>query len=109
MAISAGKLRELLVIETPTEARNALGETTQTWSEFARRRASVATVSYSEQSRRGQIGGSTSYQVNLRYLEGLTGSMRLIWPARGGLTLYISSVVEKGNREEHELTCEAAA
>ena len=109
MAISAGKLRELLVIETPTEARNALGETTQTWSEFARRRASVDTISYSEQSRRGQIGGSTSYQVNLRYLEGLTGSMRLIWPARGGLTLYISSVVEKGNREEHELTCEAAA
>ena len=109
MAISAGKLRELLVIETPTEARNALGETTQTWSEFARRRCSVDTVSYSEQSRRGQIGGSTSYQVNLRYLEGLTGSMRLIWPARGGLTLYISSVVEKGNREEHELTCEAAA
>ena len=109
MAISAGKLRELLVIESPTEARNALGETTQTWSEFARRRCAVDTVSYSEQSRRGQIGGSTSYQVNLRYLEGLTGSMRLIWPARGGLTLYISSVVEKGNREEHELTCEAAA
>ena len=109
MAISAGKLRELLVIESPTEARNALGETTQTWSEFARRRCSVDTVSYSEQSRRGQIGGSTSYQVNLRYLEGLTGSMRLVWPARGGLTLYISSVVEKGNREEHELTCEAAA
>ena len=109
MAISAGKLRELLVIETPTEARNALGETTQTWSEFARRRASVDTISYSEQSRRGQIGGSTSYQVNLRYLPGLTGSMRLVWPARGGLTLYISSVVEKGNREEHELTCEAAA
>ena len=109
MAISAGQLRELLVIESPTEARNALGETTQTWSEFARRRASVDAISYSEQSRRGQIGGSTSYQVNLRYLEGLTGSMRLIWPARGGLTLYISSVVEKGNREEHELTCEAAA
>ena len=109
MAISAGKLRELLVIETPTEARNALGETTQTWSEFARRRCSVDTVSYSEQSRRGQIGGSTSYQVNLRYLPGLTGSMRLVWPARGGLTLYISSVVERGNREEHELTCEAAA
>ena len=109
MPISAGKLRELLVIETPTEARNALGETTQTWSEFARRRCSVDTVSYSEQSRRGQIGGSTSYQVNLRYLPGLTGSMRLVWPARGGLTLYISSVVERGNREEHELTCEAAA
>ncbi len=109
MPISAGKLRELLVIESATESRNALGETTQTWSEFARRRASVDTISYSEQARRGQIGGSTSYQVNLRYLPGLTASMRLVWPARGGMTLYISSVVEKGNREEHELTCEAAA
>ncbi len=109
MPLYAGKLRELLVIESATESRNALGETTQTWSEFARRRASVDTISYSEQARRGQIGGSTSYQVNLRYLPGLTASMRLVWPARGGMTLYISSVVEKGNREEHELTCEAAA
>ena len=107
--IDPGVMRHRVVVETPTDVRNAVGETSQTWATYATRWANVQPITYSEQSRRGQIGGSTSYQVNLRYLSGLTASMRIVWPARDNVVLYISSVVEVGNKEGHELTCEAVA
>ena len=110
MAISAGKLREMVVVETPTEVRNALGESEQTWSTFAAARpASVEALSYNEQEQRGQIGGATSYRVELRYLAGLTGKMRLRWSSRDDRILYISGVIETGRREGLELDCQEQA
>lgn len=109
MAIPAGLLRETVRVEYPQETRNSLGESVQTWHTFAERRAYVEPLSYSEQSRRQQIGGSASHLVRLRYLPGLTGQMRLVWTSRDDRVLYVSSVVEKGHREEHELTCEEQA
>jgi hypothetical protein len=47
--------------------------------------------------------------VRIRYVEGLIGTMRLKWSTRGGRLLYITSVVERNNREEHELLCEEQA
>jgi hypothetical protein len=35
--------------------------------------------------------------------------MRIRWTSRGDRLLYISSVVERGFREEHELSCEEQA
>jgi head-tail adaptor len=88
MPIAAGLLRESVTIQYPTELRNALGESTQTWSTLTTRRAMIEAISYTEMERRGQIGGSVSYTVRMRY---------------------VSSAVERGNREEHELTCEEQA
>jgi head-tail adaptor len=107
--LAAGDLRELVIIEVPVETRNDLGESVQTWEHFARRRASIEALSYTEQNRRQQVGGSVSHMVRMRYLEGLTGVMRLRWSTRGGRLLYITSVVERNNREEHELMCEEQA
>jgi head-tail adaptor len=107
--LPAGILREFVIIESPTEERNALGESVQTWGEFSTRWASIEAISYLEQSRRGQIGGSISHTVRMRYVPGLTGQMRLRWASRGGRLLYISSVVERGIREEHELQVEELA
>lgn len=104
--LPAGILQELVVVETPTETRNALGETTLTWSEFGKRWAAVVAASYSEQEMRKQIGGMATHNVRMRYMAGLTGKMRLRWASRGDRLLYISSVVEHGRREEHELACE---
>jgi SPP1 family predicted phage head-tail adaptor len=109
MPLPAGILRETVVIETPQETRNALGESVQTWSTFATRRASVVADSYQEMERRQQIGGMISHTVRMRYVEGLTGKMRLRWTSRGDRILYISSVVERNFREEHELSCEEQA
>lgn len=109
MPLPSGILRELFAIESPTETRNALGESVQTWAEEGRRYGSYEAISYSEQTRRGQIGGSTSATVRIRYFDGLTGKHRLRWLSRGGRLLYISSVIERGVREEHELAVEEQA
>lgn len=106
MLPKAGTLRETVVIEQETDTRNNLGESTATWSTFASRRASVESVSYAEQERRRQVGGVGTFVVRCHYVEGLTGKMRIRWASRGDRILYISSVVENGHRDEHELTCE---
>jgi len=107
--LPAGILRESVTIQYPTEVRNSLGESAQTWSDLTTRRAFVEATSYNELQRRGQIGGSVSYTVRMRYVPGLTGQMRLRWDSRDSRILYVSSAVERGHREEHELTCEEQA
>ena len=106
MSLPAGILQELVIVETPTETRNSLGETTLAWSEFGRRRAMVEAVGYSEHEMRKQVSGSVSHTVRMRFMAGITGKMRLRWASRSNRILYISSVVERGRREEHELACE---
>lgn len=109
MPLAAGLLREVVRIETPTETRNEMGESVLTWSTFTTRRAYVEPISSFELERRGQVGGMTSYTVRLRYVPGLTTAMRLVWTSRENRVLYVSSIIESGHREEHELTCEEQA
>ena len=104
--LPAGDLQEFVVIEYPVEVRNDLGEATQTWREFAKRWAHIEGISFAEQERRKQLVTSATHVVRMRFVNGITGTMRVRWASRGSRLLYISSVVEKGRREEHELTCE---
>jgi hypothetical protein len=83
MGLPSGLLREVFAIESPTETRNSLGESVQSWSEVGRVYGSYEAVSYSEQ--------------------------QLRWVSRGDRLLYIAAVVEKGAREEYELTVEEQA
>lgn len=107
--IPAGQLRETVVIEKQTETRNAFGEATSSWSTHATRRASVEAISYSETQKQNRIGGSTTWVVRCHFVDGITGKMRIRWSSRGNRYLYISSVVEVGPRQEHELTCDEKA
>ncbi|NBX97751.1 head-tail adaptor protein [bacterium] len=109
MALAAGTLRETVLIEQQQETRNALGETTVAWVPFATRRASVESISYQEQERRKQIGGTGTFVVRCRFVDGITGKMRVKWSSRSDRLLYIASVVERGHRDEHELTCDEKA
>lgn len=105
----AGQYREVFVLERPVRSRNAAGGTVETWETVATIFGSYEATSYSEQARRGQVGGGISATVYTRYRAGLTGDMRLRWLARGDRLLYISAVVEQGNREDLELTVEEQA
>lgn len=109
MAIPAGQLRETVVIEKQTETRNAFGEATSIWSTHATRRASVEAISYSETQKQNRIGGAAVWVVRCHFVDGITGKMRVRWKSRENRYLYISSVVEVGPREEHELTCDEKA
>ena len=107
--LPSGILREYFAIESPTETRNAVGEMVQEWDEVARVYGSYEALSYVEQARRGQVGGSTSATVRIRYYEGLQANWRLRWLSRGDRLLYISGVVEQGHREAMELSVEEVA
>lgn len=105
--LPAGLLREVVVIEKAEEHRNDVGETVQTsWHEVVRRRANIEQLSGSEQVQMGQTAGSSGFTVRMRYCSALKGGMRLRWENRQNRILYISSIVEKNNREEHEVFAE---
>lgn len=108
MSLPAGILRETYEIQSPTDTRNELGERVATWSTIATVRGSYEASSYAESIRRNQVGGNVTATVRMRYFPGLAGNMRLRWKSRGGRILAIAGIVEKNNREEHELQVEEA-
>jgi SPP1 family predicted phage head-tail adaptor len=109
MARPAGRYREVFVLEKPVRSRNAAGGAVEAWEKVATILGSYEAISYSEQARRGQIDRGLSATVFTRYRSDLAGDMRLRWPARGDRILYISAVVEQGNRDDLELTVEETA
>lgn len=106
MPRASGPYREVFAIERPVRSRNAAGGTVETWEEVARVYGSYQAITYSEQARRGQVGGGLQATVYIRYRNDVAGDMRLRWLSRNNRTLYISSIVEQGNREDLELTTE---
>jgi SPP1 family predicted phage head-tail adaptor len=104
--IDAGSLRERVTVQQASESRNALGETVLSWATFAERWASVEGVSSRELLQYGQQQIEVSHRVRMRWLSGLTQSMRIVWRGR---TLEIVSLLEHGNLSEHELVCQEAA
>lgn len=106
MTLRAGDLREAITIEVATQATNAYGESTATWSPFATRRAAVEGLTASEAMLSQQLATVATHTVRFRYVPGLTSAMRIVWTSRTpNRTLDIVSVAERNNREEHSLVC----
>jgi head-tail adaptor len=63
----------------------------------------VEGVSARESLASGQQEIALTHRVRLRYLPGLTQNMRFSWRTR---TLEIVSLLEHGNRSEHEAICQ---
>ena len=100
--IDPGRLRERVTVQQATETRNALGETVQSWATYAERWASVEGLSSREVLLQGQQNAELTHRVRMRYVDGMTQNMRLLWRGR---VLEISSLLEHANRSEHELLC----
>jgi len=101
--IDPGKLRERVTVQIASGATNALGETVLTWANSSAVWASVEGVSAREALISGQQETTVSHRVRLRYLPGLTSQHRFSWRSR---TLEIVSLLEHGNRSEHEAICQ---
>jgi SPP1 family predicted phage head-tail adaptor len=101
--IDPGKLRERITVQIASGTTNALGETVLTWSDSSAAWASVEGVSAREALLAGQQETSVTHRLRLRYLPGLTQQMRFAWRGR---TLEIVSLLEHGNRSEHEAICQ---
>jgi SPP1 family predicted phage head-tail adaptor len=101
--IDPGKLRERVTVQIASGTTNALGETVLAWSNSSAAWASVEGVSAREALLAGQQETSVTHRLRLRYLPGLTQQMRFAWRGR---TLEIVSLLEHGNRSEHEAICQ---
>ena len=101
--MNPGTLREKITVEKPTEARNALGEATQTWAVFSSRFASVRSANATQRMSADQQGMAITHNVKMRHLGGLKSNYRIKWRNR---TLHIVSILEHENLTVHELLCE---
>lgn len=101
--IDPGKLRERVTVQIASGTTNALGETVLSWSNSTAVWASVEGVSSRESLSAGQQEIAITHRVRLRFLPGLTQSMRFAWRSR---TLEIVSLLEHANRSEHEAICQ---
>jgi SPP1 family predicted phage head-tail adaptor len=106
MSIQPGSLRERVTVQTASETRNTLGETTLTWGDWKTVWASVEGVSSREVLSFGQQEISITHRVRMRYLEGLKQTARFRWRNR---TLNIVSLLEYDHRAEHVAICEETA
>lgn len=100
--IRPGELRERVTVQVASGTTNALGETVLAWSDSSAVWASVEGVSAREALLAGQQDAAITHKVRLRYLPGLTSRERFAW---GGRTLEIVSLLEHGNRSQHEAIC----
>jgi SPP1 family predicted phage head-tail adaptor len=101
--IDPGKLRERVTVQVASGSTNTLGETVMAWSDSTSVWASVEGVSAREALALGQQETVVTHRVRMRYLPGLTSQHRFSWRSR---TLEIVSLLEHGNRSEHEAICE---
>ena len=101
--MDAGTLRDRVTVQQATENRNRLGESISEWTAFEVVWASVQGVSAREFLLAGQQQVEVSHRVKMRYLNGLSPQMRLLWRGR---TLEIISILEHENRSVHELICQ---
>jgi SPP1 family predicted phage head-tail adaptor len=101
--IRPGDLRERVTVQIASGATNTLGETVLSWSNSSAVWASVEGVSAREALASGQQDVTITHKVRMRYLPGLTQSMRFSWRSRA---LEIVSLLEHGNRSEHEAICQ---
>ena len=100
--IDAGQLTERIVIQSPTDSQNEVGEATLTFTTFATVWADVRAMSGREAERYGQVVGLASHMVTIRELPGLTTGMRIIYRNR---TLEIGSINEYDRIRYVEISC----
>jgi SPP1 family predicted phage head-tail adaptor len=104
--IDPGKLRERVTVQIASGSTNTMGETVLAWTNSTAVWASVEGVSARESLVNAQQEVAVTHRVRLRYLPGLTQNMRFNWRSR---TLEIVSLLEHGNRSEHEAICQETA
>jgi SPP1 family predicted phage head-tail adaptor len=93
--LTAGDMRERVVVQSMTTVADGGGGLTETWATFQTLWARVAPVSGREVEASGRLTSVETYLIYIRYRTDILTGMRIIW---NGKTLNIRSV---DNRDEH--------
>jgi len=102
--MKAGRLNRRIIIQEPTEARGATGQSTPNWSTFRTVWADVKTLTGSENLDADQFVAKADTKFRVRYLSGLTRKMRISY---NGDLYNILSIAEIGFKEGHDIRAEA--
>ncbi len=101
--VHSGRLRFRITIEQALEVQNEYGEVERTWSMFAIRWSDVQPLRGNERVEADQTNSQVSHKVTVRYLEGITPKMRILFGAR---VLNIESIINiDGRNRTMELMC----
>jgi len=105
--MQAGKLRHQVDLQSRTLTADAYGGQIEHWSTFATDIwASIEPLTGSEQWRAQQAQSSTTHKVMIRYLAGVTTTMRVKFGMR---YLNIGSIINEGEKGDSlELMCTEA-
>ena len=102
MRLNAGEMWTRVTIQQATTTRNAVGESTLSWSTFATVWADVQPLSSRETERYAEVVGFMSHKVRIRYLDGLTSAMRVVYRNR---VLEIGQITEHDRLDYQEIVC----
>lgn len=82
MAMRAGRLRHRGDIEQYTVLQNETGEPEKEWAPFAVRWMSIDPIEGREFWAAQQVNAEVTHRIRLRYLEGLSPKMRIVFQGR---------------------------
>jgi len=102
MRLNAGDMWTRITIEQATTTRNAVGESTLSWTTFATVWASVESLSARETERFAETLGFMTHKIRIRYLNGLTSAMRIVYRNR---VLEIGQITEQDRLWHQEIIC----
>lgn len=103
--LSAGQLRNQIKLQAPASGEDALGQPTVGWNDVVTVWANIRHMSGSEAIRAGMEGSTVKASIRIRYREGVTPAMRVLY----GSTVYrILAVLPDGGREFVDLVCEVS-
>ena len=80
--LRSGSLRKRIEIQSATELQDALGSVNFTWSTDATRWGSIQQLTAEERKAHGQLEGSNTVKVVLRFYDGLAITHRLKYGTR---------------------------
>lgn len=101
--LEAGKLDRLIEIQRPIKTKSSMAGEVTTWKLFKTVWAEKIPVRASERFTGGQMQASKIEQFRIRYLPGLTSSMRILW---GGQYYRITGIDEFERGESMEIIAE---
>jgi SPP1 family predicted phage head-tail adaptor len=99
----AGALRHRVEIQSRSMSLSDTGSPSYTWSRHARAYADIQPNTGRESEIASEIAAVQTHLVRIRYVQGVTPRMRILWGTR---TFDINSVVNVGERgRELQLLC----
>ena len=78
----AGSLDKKVVIEKYSEGSDDFGEVTNTWESFASTYVSIVPLRGREHFSSKGVKSEVSHKIELRYMDGIDSSMRIVYGSR---------------------------